>query len=55
MIQHKAQRVYTIILEKGQRGKRHLADFSEWQSTGIPNTLYCHNNGNHRPNTVRHR
>ncbi len=35
----KAQRVYTMILEKGQRGKRHLADFSEWQSTGIPNNF----------------
>ena len=32
----KAQRVYTIILDKGQRGKRHLDQFQEWQSTGIP-------------------
>ena len=31
----KAQRVYTIILDKGQRGKRHLEQFQEWQSTGI--------------------
>ena len=27
----KAQRVYTIILDKGQRGKRHLDQFQEWQ------------------------
>ena len=35
----KAQRVYTIILDKGQRGKRHLEQFQEWQSTGIANTF----------------
>ncbi|MDP6870321.1 MAG: hypothetical protein QGI21_06080 [Candidatus Poseidoniaceae archaeon] len=33
----KAQRVYSIILEKGQRGKRHLDEFQIWQSTGIAN------------------
>ena len=35
MTQPKKQ-VYTIILDKGQRGKRHLDQFQEWQSTGIP-------------------
>ena len=35
----KAQRVYTIILDKGQRGKRHLDQFTEWQSTGIANNF----------------
>ena len=32
----KALRVYTIILDKGLRGKRHIDQFQEWQSTGIP-------------------
>ena len=35
----KAQRVYTIILDKGQRGKRHLDQFTEWQSTGVANNF----------------
>ena len=35
----KAQRVYSIILDKGQRGKRHIAQFEDWQSTGIANTF----------------
>ena len=35
----KAQRVYTIILDKGSRAKRHLDAFTEWQSTGIPNNF----------------
>jgi hypothetical protein len=35
----KSQRVFNIISDKGQRGKRHLAEFTEWQSTGIANTF----------------
>ncbi len=35
----KAQRVYTIILDKGQRGKRHLEEFQIWQSSGVSNTF----------------
>ena len=35
----KAQRVYSIILEKGQRGKRHLEEFQIWQSSGVANTF----------------
>ena len=35
----KAQRVYTIILDKGQRANRYLDEFQEWQSTGIANTF----------------
>ena len=35
----KSQRVFNIIMDKGQRGKRHLVEFQEWQSTGIANAF----------------
>ena len=35
----KAQRVYSIILDKGLRGKRHLSEFQIWQSTGTANNF----------------
>ena len=35
----KAQRVYSIILDKGMRGNRHLAEFNVWQSTGTANAF----------------
>jgi hypothetical protein len=35
----KVQRVFKIILEKDQRGKRHLVEALEWQSTGIASTF----------------
>ena len=35
----KAQRVYSIILDKGLRGSRHLAEFQIWQSTGTANNF----------------
>ncbi|HIL66145.1 MAG TPA: hypothetical protein EYG33_08295 [Candidatus Poseidoniales archaeon] len=35
----KAQRVYSILLDKSLRGQRHLEAFQTWQSTGIPSNF----------------